>query len=247
MIALAALAMVMAPAQPEAAAAPAGSPSTARHKRHRTRPPRPPGVSDWTIDASVTLTSDYRPGGISSTEGKPALEADVEVHHRSGVFASAFASTLARNGGDRVEVDLAGGYTHKVGGIDVSMLATAYLFPGVPRSAYIEGQIEASKRLGSVTLGASVAYSPPQPGTGHRSNLYTGVTADYDIPHSPWSFDAAFGRENGAFGNRKLDWSVGTTLSLPPFDLSLGYFDTARTFAARHAGRTVITSLSISF
>ena len=247
MIALAALATVMAPAQSVAPSAPASRASTARHKRHRTRPARPKTKGDWTIDGSVTLASDYRPGGISSTNGKPALEANVEVHHRSGVFATAFASTLARNGGDRVEVDLAGGYTRKVDGIDVSVLATAYLFPGVPRSAYIEGQIEASKRIGPATLGASVAYSPPQPGTGHRSNLYTGVTADYDVPHSPWSFDAALGRENGAFGNRKLDWSVGTTLSLPLFDLSLGYFDTARTFSARHAGKTVITSLSISF
>ena len=146
-----------------------------------------------------------------------------------------------------VEIDLAGGYTRKVGGIDVSLLGTAYLFPGVARSTYVEGQVEASKRIGTASLGASVAYSPPQAGTGHRGNLYLGVTVDYDVPHSRWSFDAAFGRENGAFGNRKLDWSVGTTLALRPFELSLAYFDTARTFRARHSGRTLISSITLSF
>ena len=246
MIALVALAVLVSPAQAAAPVAPATTTNT-RRRRHRSKPPQRRSVNDWTIDASISLVSDYRPGGISSTNGKPAVQADIAVQHRSGMFASAFATSLARNGGHRVEIDLAGGYTHKVGGIDLSVLGTAYLFPGVARSTYIEGQVEASKRIGTASVGASIAYSPPQAGTGNRGNLYVGVTAGYDLPHSPWSFDAAFGRENGAFGNRKLDWSVGTTLALHPFELSLGYFDTARTFGARHSGRTLISSIALSF
>lgn len=246
MIALAALALLIAPAQAAAPVAPATT-TNSRRKRHRPKPPHDRTSRNWTIDGSLSIASDYRPGGISSTNGKPALQADVEVQHRSGLFASAFASSLARNGGDRVEIDLAGGYTRKFGGIDLSLLGTAFLFPGVARSAYAEAQVEASKRVGMATVGASIAYSPPQAGTDHCGNLYLGVTAGYAVPHSPWSFDAAFGRENGAFGNRKLDWSVGTTLALRPFELSLGYFDTARTFRARHSGRTLISSITLSF
>lgn len=246
MIALAALALLIAPPQAVAAVAPATT-TNARRKRHRPNPPHVPTSGSWTIDGRISIASDYRPGGISSTNGKPALQADIAIQHRSGLFASAFASSLARNGGDRIELDLAGGYTRKAGGIDFSLLGTAYLFPGVSRSTYVEGQIDASKRIGTATLGGSIAYSPPQAGTDHRGNLYLGVTVDYDVPRSPWSFDAAFGRENGAFGNRKLDWSVGTTLALRPFELSLGYFDTARTFRARHSGRTLISSITLSF
>ena len=245
MIALVALAMLASPAQ--AAAALPSATTNARRKRHRAKPPQVKTGSDWTIEGSISIISDYRPGGISSTNGKPALQTDVTLQHRSGLFASAFASSLARNGGARVEIDLAGGYTRKAAGIDLSLLGTAYLFPGVARSTYVEGQVEASKRIGTASFGASIAYSPPQAGTGHRGNLYLGVTADYDVPHSRWSFDAAVGRENGAFGNRKLDWSVGTTLALHPFELSLGYFDAARTFRARHAGRTLISSIAVSF
>lgn len=253
MMALAALAVLTAPAQAAAptAASAASEPHAAapsnRRKHHRPKRPRLAKAGEWTIDGDVAIVSDYRPGGISSTAGRPALQGDVEVRHRSGLFGSVFASSLANNGGARVELDIAGGVTRKIGRLDASLLATFYVFPGVPRSAYVEGEVQISKRLGAATFGTSLAFSPPQAGTGHRSNLYLGLSADYAVPRIPLSVQADFGRENGAFGKRKLDWSVGTTLELRSVQLSLGYCDTARTFGARHSGRTFITGVSVSF
>ena len=80
MIALAALALLIAPAQAAYPVAPATT-TNSRRKRHRPKPPHDRTSRSWTIDGSISIASDYRPGGISSTNGKPALQADVEVQH----------------------------------------------------------------------------------------------------------------------------------------------------------------------
>lgn len=227
------------------ASARAGASVRRKHRSRRSRGPSAP--RDWTLDGQVELVSDYRPGGISSTDGKPALQAEISLRHRSGLFASAWASSLAPSGGDRVELDLSAGYARSIGRTTLTALSTAYLFPGVRHSAYVEVQAGAEQKFGRATLGASAAWCPPQANIGHRANLYLGIDGSLGIRDTPLIIDAAFGRENGAFGNRKLDWSVGGHVQLRKIELSLAYQDSRRTGHAPHSGATLIGGIALSF
>lgn len=219
-----------------------------KHRRRGSAPlPTRGKLPEWSIDGRVDVVSDYRPGGISSTDGKPALQAELNLTHRSGLFAGAFASHLARNGGERVELDLSAGYSVRRGKATLSAQSTAYLFPGVPNSSYLEVQAGAAREFGAATVGASAAWCPPQANIGGRANLYLGLDATLPVKRTPLVLDAAIGRENGAFGNRKLDWSIGGRVLLSRFELSLAYEDARRTGHAPHSGATVIGGVAFLF
>lgn len=244
---LSALALVAAAGPTSATAVgtvPQAATSASVRRKHRRRGsvpiPTRGKLPEWSIDGRVGVVSDYRPGGISSTNGKPALQAEFNLTHRSGWFASAFASHLARNGGTRVEIDASAGYSVRRGKATLSALSTAYLFPGVPNSSYLEVQAGAAREFGAATVGVSAAWCPPQANIGGRANLYLGLDATLLVKRTPLVLDAAIGRENGAFGNRKLDWSIGGRVLLSRFELSLAYEDARRTGHAPHSGATVI-------
>ena len=219
-------------------------------RKHRTRRASATGTGArplWTVDGRVDMVSDYRPGGISSTNGKPALQAEVNLAHRSGLFASAFASRLAHNGGARVELDVSAGYSLTRGKTTLSALSTAYLFPGVHNSSYVEVQASAARGFGAATVGFSAAWCPPQANIGGRANLYLGLDATLPVKRTPLVLDAAIGRENGAFGNRNLDWSLGGHVQVSRFELSLAYEDARRTGHAPHSGATLIGGVAVLF
>jgi uncharacterized protein (TIGR02001 family) len=74
----------------------------------------------WTggsvLTASLAATSDFVFRGVSQSDGKPALQAGVEVEHPAGLFAGVWASTvefggeLYRNDPRDLELDLYAGY-----------------------------------------------------------------------------------------------------------------------------------------
>lgn len=225
----------------------AASRPSVRRKHRSRRAPGPPSRRLWSLDARVELVSDYRPGGISETDGKPALQAEFNVTHRSGVFATAFASSLAANGGDRVELDLTAGYSKSVGKTTLSALTTAYLFPGVRHSSYLELGVGAERRFGAASIGVSAAWSPPQANIGHRPNLYLGIDGSVPVKGTLIVLDGSLGRENGAFGNHKLDWSAGGRVQFKQLELSLAYVDARRTGHAPHSGATLIGGIALTF
>lgn len=222
-----------------------------RSTSHRLPPEIPISSADrtraWTVDGKVGVVSDYRPGGISSTAGKPAIQAEIEIVHRSGIFASGFASSLAPNGGDRVELDLSAGMTRAFKRTTLTLLGTAYIFPGVGHSLYGEIEFGAERKFGRATLGASVAWCLPQANLRHRGNLYLGVDGSVGVKGTPLVVDAAFGREEGAFGNRKLNWSIGGHIEVHHVELSLAYQDARRTGHAAHSGATLVSGIALTF
>lgn len=230
---------------PLSASAPAAV--SARRKHRSRRGSGPVSRDDWTLDGQIELVSDYRPGGISSTNGKPALQAEINLAHRSGLFATAWASSLAPNGGARVELDLSAGYARRIGSTTLTALTTAYVFPGLRRSAYVEVQGGADRKFGRATLGIAAAWCPSQANIGHRDNLYLGIDGSFGVKGTPVVLDAAFGRENGAFGDRKLDWSLGGHVALHRLELSLAYQDARRTGHAPHSGAALIGGIALTF
>ena len=64
---------------------------------------------------------------------------------------------------------------------------------------------------------------------------------------APLTINAAAGVEEGAFGDGKIDWSLGGIYALDRFDLGLTYVDSARTFGADNFGPKLVFSLSSTF
>ncbi len=181
------------------------------------------------ISVSVTLAavSDYRFRGVSLSDKDPAFQPSITVSHESGLYVGAWASNIASNPGDDVEVDLYAGFA---GGdaVTYDLGVTYYVYPGVSAFNYVEFIGKTGTTVGPVTLGGVLAYAPSQDGTGNTDNIYVGGTAAFAIPNTPLTFNSSVGLEDGAFGDNKIDWSLGVSASVAGFTLGASYVDTNR-------------------
>jgi uncharacterized protein (TIGR02001 family) len=181
------------------------------------------------IDVEVTLAavSDYRFRGVSLSGKDPAFQPSITVTHESGFYVSAWGSNIADNGGDDVELDLIAGF----GGGDAlsyDLNLTYYVYPGASAANYAEIIGKLGTTIGPVELGGTLAYAPSQDGTGNQDNVYVGGNASLGIPNTPLKLNASLGLEDGAFGDKKTDWSLGATLDIAGFTLGASYVDTNR-------------------
>ena len=181
------------------------------------------------ISVAITLAavSDYRFRGVSLSDKDPAFQPSITISHESGLYVGAWASNIAANVGDDVELDIYAGFA---GGdtITYDIGATYYVYPGVSALNYVEFIGKTGTTVGPVTLGGILAYAPSQDGTGNTDNLYVGGTAAFAIPNTPLTLNSSLGLEDGAFGNNKLDWSLGVSASVAGFTLGASYVDTNR-------------------
>jgi uncharacterized protein (TIGR02001 family) len=179
------------------------------------------------ISGSVTAVSDYRFRGVSLSDKDFAFQPTITISHESGLYLGAWASNIAPNAGDDVELDIYAGFA---GGDTVTydIGATYYVYPGVSSFNYVEFIGKTGTTVGPVTLGGVLAYAPSQDGTGNQDNVYVGGTAAFAIPNTPLTFNSSLGLEDGAFGNNKLDWSLGVSASVAGFTLGASYVDTNR-------------------
>ena len=180
-----------------------------------------------TISGSITLVSDYRFRGVSLSDKDFAVQPTITISHESGLYVGAWASNIANNPGDDVELDIYAGFA---GGDTVTydIGATYYVYPGVSSINYFEFTGKTGTTIGPVTLGGVLAYVPSQNSTGNADNIYVGGNAAFAIPNTPLTFNSTVGLEDGAFGNNKIDWSLGVTASVAGFTLGASYVDTNR-------------------
>lgn len=221
-----------------------------------------PPESALSLSGSATLLSDYRFRGISSSNNRPALQGTLTASHRSGLFASAFASTLADYAAREAEaeLDLIAGYSATRGGTTVEVGATYYVYPGARGdSDYVEPYASVSHLLGPVTARVSASYAPHQRGltglSGRRDDgLYLAADASGALPNG-LGLSARLGRSFGASptGAREnyTDWSLGATYQRDALALGLSYVDTdtrVRTPAGRNiSGATFVLSAAVRF
>ena len=179
------------------------------------------------ISGSLGVVSDYRFRGVSLSDKDFAVQPTITISHESGLYVGAWASNIANNPGDDVELDIYAGFA---GGDTVTydIGATYYVYPGFSSANYIEFIGKTGTTVGPVTLGGILAYAPSQDGTGNQDNLYVGGTASVAIPNTPLTLNSSLGLEDGAFGDNKLDWSLGVSASVAGFTLGASYVDTNR-------------------
>lgn len=96
-------------------------------------------TAPWTQTGSAVLLSDYVFRGVTQTQGKPAVQATVDLVHAGGAYLGVFGSSVsnaAYNNSSGVEVDLYAGYRFALGeasNIDAGVVT--YWYPGAYYSA----------------------------------------------------------------------------------------------------------------
>jgi uncharacterized protein (TIGR02001 family) len=202
-------------------------------------------VGPISVSGGVTAVSDYRFRGISLSDKDFAIQPTLTVTHESGLYAGFWGSNIAENSGDDVEVDLYAGYG---GGeaITYDIGATYYLYPGASDLNYVEFIGKLGTTVGPAELGATVAYSPSQDNIGNQDNIYIGGNVGVGIPTTPITLTASLGLEDGAFGDNKVDWSLGATAEVVGFTVGASYVDTNR-FNGGLGEAGVVFSLGYSF
>lgn len=203
-----------------------------------------------TLTGGVAVVSDYRFRGVSLSDKDFALQPYLTVKHESGLYAGVWASNIADNAGDDLEVDLYAGFS---GGEELTydIGATYYLYPGVSSFNYVEFTGKLGSTIGPATLGVQLSYVPSQDNTGNQDNIYYATNATIALPDSPISIVGSMGIEDGAFsgGDEKVDWSLGLTAAVSGFTLGASYVDTNRrsTFAFKDSSAGVVFSVSYGF
>jgi len=199
---------------------------------------------DITTSGSVTLLTDYRFRGISLSDKKAALQGSLEVS-KSGFYVGSWASSLTEKSGANLELDYYGGYRGTLKDLDYDVGLTVYTYPGLASSAYVEAYGYLSGTVAKTGITTGVAYVWGQDNLGGQKNGYIILDSGTELTKSGISLNTHIGYEDGAFADKKWDWSAGLSLPVDTFTLSVDYIDTNQSF--REGGAGVIASLSASF
>lgn len=201
-----------------------------------------------TVTGGAAVVSDYRFRGVSLSDKDFAFQPYLTVKHESGLYAGIWGSNLAENAGDDVEVDLYAGFA---GGdaVTYDIGATYYVYPGASGLNYVELTGKLGTTVGPATIGGQLSYVPSQDNTGNTDNIYVATNAAIALPDSPITLTGSVGYEDGAFGDDKIDWSIGATAAVSVFTLGIAYVDTNRrsTFAFEDSKAGVVFTLSYGF
>lgn len=208
------------------------------------------GADDaFTLSANAALVSDYRFRGISLSNRDPAIQGGIDLNHESGFSIGTWASSLASNGGANMELDLYGGYAGSAGGIDYSVTALGYFYPGTSGLTYFELAGSVGTTLGPATVGLDAAWVPDQANFGGENFSLSG-RAEVAVSGTPVKLFGHVGYEDGDVYRRKWDWEAGLSYTRGPLTASLSYVDSnysGPNEAGRLAGAGVVASLSASF
>lgn len=202
----------------------------------------------FSLDFTLAGVSDYRFRGISLSNKDPAFQPQVALtHNSSGLYARVWASNIADNGGDKVEVDLVGGISREIAGFGVDVGATYYAYPGAKAVEYVEFIGVVSHDIGPANVGLTFAYTPKQGAGAPSRGIYTAINGSLPIKGTPLSLTGSFGIEDNGFYDNKKDYSIGVSADVLGFTLGLSYVDTARTGGDPLGSATALLSISKTF
>jgi uncharacterized protein (TIGR02001 family) len=208
-------------------------------------------TSDITISGNVALTSQYRLRGISQSDEDIALQGGVTVSHSSGVYAGAWASSLAgfgSFGGANLELDLIAGYSTKVGAATLDGGLIYYVYPGTSGTDFIDLYASVSAPVGPVTAKLGAYYAPSSDALGNDDNIWVFTDLAAPIPDTPVTLKGHIGYTSGALGGPDgdyIDYSVGVDVAIRNLTLNVSYVDTDIGKAAANAfyapgGHTIV-------
>ncbi len=194
------------------------------------------------LTGAVYLASDYVFRGISFTDEEPTIQANVFYTHPSGFYVGLWGTNTdfgpASTAGEHLEFDPTGGYAGEGPfGIHYDFNYFYFHYPGVDSSYNYdmhEFGLFLSRDFGFFNVATQTIYSPEYAGDRGPSEYYAldiGVPVPYPFAHRlPLSLKFHIGTQQLddddplAFDDY-ADWSVGATIPLKAFDLTVTYTD----------------------
>lgn len=218
-------------------------------------------IAGASLSGSATAVSDYRFRGVSFSNLKPALQADLTLQTKDGLFASAWASNSAEYAGADVELNLSAGWTGGLGPATAAAGVITYLYPGAAGSAVYEMFSTLSMQLGPVSGTVGGNWAPGQSNL-RSSSRYVFGAVEAGIPLTPFTLDARIGHERGGMvedergkTTSKLDWQAGVRATFTAVTVGVSYVgnNLPRTRAPdghrtnRTARNAIVASVSVGF
>lgn len=197
------------------------------------------------FSANATLVSDYRFRGISLSNKDFAIQGGFDISSDSGFYVGTWGSSIEQYEGSELELDIYGGYATSFAELDFDIGILAYTYPGSADTTYWEAYSSVGGTTGKLAWTLGAAYAFDQDSIGGDDNIYLYVDLGAPIGESPFSIASHFAYEDGAFGDDKLDWSLGLSYDHENFSLGVAYVDTNIDSTIRDAG--IAVSLSSAF
>lgn len=209
----------------------------------------PEATPAFSLSANVMLVSDYRFRGVSLSDKDVAIQGGFDIATAPGFYAGTWASSIDTFAGSETEVDLYAGYGGEVqisgGDLTYDVGVMAYTYPGSSGTLYLEGYGSLSGAVDRLEWTAGAAYAFSQDNLGNQDNVYLYLDGGMPLGDSGLSLAGHFAYEDGAFGDGKLDWSLGVTIPVKDFELGVSYVDTNLSDRLGDAG--ILLSLGASF
>ncbi len=205
----------------------------------------PEATPAFSLSANVMLVSEYRFRGVSLSDKDIAIQGGFDIETASGFYAGTWASSIDTFAGSETEVDLYAGYGGRLGDLAYDVGFMAYTYPGSSGTLYLEGYGSLSGAVEKIEWTAGAAYAFSQDNLGNQDNIYLYLDGGMPLGDSGLSLAGHFAYEDGAFGDGKLDWSLGVTMPVKDFTLGVSYVDTNLSDRLGDAG--ILVSLGASF
>ena len=190
-------------------------------------------AGDWGgIFSAVTLTSDYRFHGISSSDRQPALQGYVHWWRPDGFYLGAFATQVDYGYAQspNYEIDLYGGKTWRLEGGRTELKAEAMYTtfpdnetPG-PTLDFFQAKVAAKRTVGKLEAGASLSYVPDSPYTSGRGWRVTGEGSYALSPH--FQLKGLAGHVWTERGQDRTYWELGAATTWKRLTFEARYVDT---------------------
>lgn len=193
------------------------------------------GERDWNLHGGASLLSDYVWRGVSQTQEDPALQAEINLEHRSGFYAGLWASsidfTASGEEDDGVDYEL-DGYLGWAGelrpGLELDLVLTRAAYPGAKRGFdYDYTELEGTLSFaGHYHVG--LAYSPDIFGLGGKG-YYWNVGGEWPLGESGFGLKAQLGYYDlqDPLGDSYNDYLLALTREFGPFHAELQYTGTS--------------------
>lgn len=222
-----------------------------------------------TVSGNVALTTDYRFRGVSQSDGKFAIQGGITVSHESGVYVSAWSSSISEDslpGYGSQELDLIAGWTGEVAsGLTVDAGLLYYVYPSGTttfKTDFFEPYASVSGAVGPAKVKVGLAYaweqkSLPTIVTGAKhDNLYVYGNVDVAIPNTPVTVSGHIGYTDGVLApcyyctgdETGVDYSIGASATvLGPLSVGVSYIGVSGPSVGDYTDDSVVGTLTATF
>lgn len=189
----------------------------------------------WNVRGGVSALSDYIWRGVSQTQEKAALQAEINLEHSSGFYVGLWGSSIdftaagEENDGIHYELD---GYIGWAGelrpGLDLDVVLTRAAYPGA-RSGFDYDYTELEGTLSFAEhYHVGLAYSPDIFGLGGKG-YYWNAGGEWPLGESGFGLKAQVGYYDleDAAGDSYNDYLLALTKDFGPVHAELQYTDTS--------------------